>query len=156
MKNFVGENASRASIIRRDFEDTMKSFGFSAESIHFEDMSFINPEPLPITRPELDMYVRAGYEVWFFDTEDSCKLFGTDQMLKEDIEKAEEAIRVYSGMADERFKAYIEQLKASVDGKRTLLASLESTPIVGKRYATKGGRKTRKASLKLKVLRSAA
>jgi hypothetical protein len=146
MKNLVGENASRGAVVRRDFEDAMKSFGFLGESIHFEDASFIGTERLPITRAELDVYVRAGYEVWFFDTEDECKLFGADQILKEDIEKAEEAISVYSGMADERFKAYTEELKASVVGKRTLLASLESVPIVGKRYATKGGRKTRKAS----------
>lgn len=150
MKNLVGENVSRGAVARSDFEEAVKSFGFLSESIHFEDASFIVPERLPLTRAELDVYVRAGYEVWFFDTEDACKLFGADQILKDDIEKAEEAISVYTEMADERFKAYIEQLKARVVEKRTLLASLESIPIVGKRYATKGGRQTRKSSLKLR------
>lgn len=146
MKNFVEENASHTPVLKRDFEDAIQSFGFLAESIHFEDESFIDPARMPLTRAELDVYVRAGYEVWLFDSEDACRLFGADQILKEEIEKAEEAIRVYSGMADERFKAYIEKLQANVVGKRSLLTSVESIPIVGKRL--RRGRKTRKASRK--------
>ena len=141
MKEFMEENASRTPVVKRDFEAIIQSFGFAAESIHFEDASFIDPARMPITRAELDIYVRAGYEVWFFDSEDACRLFGSDQLLKEEIEKLDEAIRVYSEMADERVKAYVEQLKASVVAKRTLLASVESIPIVGKRL--RRGRKAR-------------
>jgi len=144
MKDFFTENASRALIVQSDFEEMMKSFGFAAESIRFDDVPYIDRERSPLTRAELDMYVAAGYEVWLFDSKESCDLFGADQILKEEIEKSEEAIRLYSGMADERFKKYAEQLRVSVGGKRALLATLESAPIVGKRYGARRGRKTRK------------
>jgi len=154
MRNFIIKNTSRVDIVQRDFEDAMKSFGFVAESVRYEDGSFIDVARMPVTRAELDVYVRAGYEVWFFDSKESCDLFGADQILKEEIEKSEEAIRLYSGMEGEAFKKYAEQLRVSVGGKRALLASLESTPIVGKRYAMRRGRKTRKTSRKMRTKNS--
>ena len=138
MKDFIVENASRIGGIVTHMNTLFQSFGLRPE---FIDTPFIDIASMPLTRTELDIYVVAGYEVWFFDTEDECTLYGKAYELQETIHGDEEAIAVYSSMGHERVKSYVEMLRKRVAENKEILVRLEKVDLRGMRYggAVAGG-----------------